>query len=202
VPLSSVWKDMWDAMRQMVLRMVVDILLELASYGFDKIGTIFQRESDNATKQNWYVVPMVSSPNDTSVSNAISNRTFTSAVDYWLAHANASIRDTNFGQNTKICEYSSCAPSSLICTTPPSTPLVSPFVLEIFQNIMMVDGETSPRIAAIIDWEFSSPGATSTFAQYPLFIADHPLWEDDNPLRKRNVRDQEQRLMCLCKRLR
>ena len=55
---------------------------------------------------------------------------------------------------------------------------------------MMVDGETSPRIAAIIDWEFYSPRATSTFAQYPLFIADHPLWEDDNPLRKRNVRDQ------------
>src|ERR1700733_10325048 len=96
VPLSSVWKDMEDAKREILLRMVVNILLELASHRFDKIGTIFQQESDDTTKQEWYVAPTISTPYDTSVSNAISSRTFTSAVDYWLAYANAnleSIRD-------------------------------------------------------------------------------------------------------------
>jgi aminoglycoside phosphotransferase (APT) family kinase protein len=40
VPLSSVWDDMGDAKREIVLREIVDILLELASHRFDKIGTI------------------------------------------------------------------------------------------------------------------------------------------------------------------
>ena len=55
---------------------------------------------------------------------------------------------------------------------------------------MIVDSDTSPRIVAVIDWEFSGPYPTSSFAQYPLFVVDHPLWEDDNPLRQRNVHDQ------------
>src|ERR1700735_795915 len=99
---------MEDAKGEIVLRMVVNILLELASHRFDKIGTIFQRESDDATKQEWYIAPTFSSPYDTSVSNAISSRTFTSAVDYWLAYANAnleSIRDTDFGLDGKIYDY-------------------------------------------------------------------------------------------------
>jgi hypothetical protein len=108
VPLSSVWKDMEDAKRDILLRMVVNILLELASHRFDKIGTILQRESDDATKQEWYIAPTFSSPYDTSVSNSISSRTFTSAVDYWLAYANAnlkSIRNTDFGLYGKIYDY-------------------------------------------------------------------------------------------------
>lgn len=31
---------------------------------------------------------------------------------------------------------------------------------------------------------------TNSFAQFPLFIVDHPFWEADHPLRPRNVRDQ------------
>ena len=106
VQLSSVWDHMEDAKREIVLWMTVDILLELASHHFDKIGTIFQRQSDDATtKEEWYVGPAVSSPRDTSASNSVSSRTFTSAMDYWLTYANAnlkSISDTNFGKDTKI----------------------------------------------------------------------------------------------------
>jgi hypothetical protein len=198
VPLSSVWKDMEDAKRKILLRMVVNILLELAYHRFDKIGTIFQRESDDATKQEWYIAPTFSSPYDTSVSNAISSRTFTSAVDYWLAYANAnleSIRDTDFGLDGKIYDYGhawfmrSIIPAlynpSLDATGFPIRP--GDFHS---QNIMIIDDDKSPRISAVIDWEFSSPHATSSFAQYPLFIVDHPMWEDDNPLRERNGRDQ------------
>ena len=42
----------------------------------------------------------------------------------------------------------------------------------------------------MIDWELSSTLSTSSFAQYPLFIVNHPAWKDDNPLCARNIRDQ------------
>ena len=198
VPLSSVWDDMEDAKREIVLRMVVDILLELACHRFEKIGTIFQREADDATKQEWYVASMVSSPHDTSVAKATSSRTFTSAVDYWLANANAnlqSICDTNFGNENKIYEYAhawfmrSIIPALYDSSLDAAGFPICPGDFH-SQNIMIVDSDTSPRITAVIDWEFSGPQPTSSFAQYPLFIVDHPLWEDDNPLRQRNVRDQ------------
>ena len=31
---------------------------------------------------------------------------------------------------------------------------------------------------------------TPSFSQYPLFIVDHPQWEDDHPMRPRNIQDQ------------
>ena len=55
---------------------------------------------------------------------------------------------------------------------------------------MIVDADTSPRISGVLDWDSSCPYPTSSFAQYPLFIVDHPFWDNDNPLRPRNVRDQ------------
>jgi hypothetical protein len=44
-----------------------------------------------------------------------------------------------------------------------------------------------PRITAIIDWESSATSSTITFAQYPLFIVDHPAWDDEGPLRERKL---------------
>jgi len=137
VPLSSVWDDMGDAKREMVLREIVDILLELASHRFDKIGTIFQRQSDN-TKEEWYVAPTVSSPRDTSASNSVSSRTFTSTVDYCSPMPTQTSRAFVIPILARILRYismamhGSCAPLSLHCTTPPSMPLVFPYVLEIF----------------------------------------------------------------------
>ena len=55
---------------------------------------------------------------------------------------------------------------------------------------MIVDADTSPRISAVIDWESCGTDGTSSFSQYPLFIVDHPAWEDDHPMRPRNIRDQ------------
>lgn len=59
-PLSSVWdNDMEDGKRDVVLRQVVDIFLELASQRFDKI--LFQRESDSgidSTQQGWYITSL------------------------------------------------------------------------------------------------------------------------------------------------
>jgi Phosphotransferase enzyme family len=202
VPLSSVWNDMEDAKRENVLRQVVDILLELASQRFDKIGTLLQREGDrdSTAKEAWYVAPMVRSPDDTSVAKAIPSITFTGTIDCWVAYADAnleSIRNSNFGSETKIYQYGhawfmrSLVPAlynpSLDVTGFPLCP--GDFHS---QNIMIVAADTSPRIqvAGVIDWEFSGTHGTSSFAQHPLFIVDHPQWEDDNPLRPRSVRDQ------------
>ena len=54
---------------------------------------------------------------------------------------------------------------------------------------MIVDADTSPRISAVIDWEFSCTHGTSSFSQYPLLIVDHPIWDKDH-LFVRNIRDQ------------
>ncbi|KIM43577.1 hypothetical protein M413DRAFT_42188, partial [Hebeloma cylindrosporum] len=41
VPLVSVWDDMDDERRRIILRQVIDILLELWSQRFDKPGPLF-----------------------------------------------------------------------------------------------------------------------------------------------------------------
>lgn len=55
---------------------------------------------------------------------------------------------------------------------------------------MVTDVESSPRITAIIDWEFTEATYSSGYSLYPFFIVDHPAWDDDDPRCERNVRDQ------------
>jgi hypothetical protein len=43
VPLSSVWNDMDDDKRQVILRQVIDILLELWSHRFDTKGALLKK---------------------------------------------------------------------------------------------------------------------------------------------------------------
>ena len=196
VVLSSIWDDMEDSKREIVLRQVVDILLELASQRFDKIGMLFQQENPTDPKNAWYIMPYIGPPDEITVLSL--SKTFTSVTDYWLAYANTqlkSIYDARFGDDTKIYEYSQTwIMRSLIPALYDPTLDISGFPLSPVdfhsQNIMIVDADTSPRISAVIDWEFSRTHGTSTFAQYPFFIVDHPLWDDDNPIRERNIRDQ------------
>jgi hypothetical protein len=56
--------------------------------------------------------------------------------------------------------------------------------------MMVTDIKSNPRVTAVIDWGFSATVATSTFAQYPLFIVDHPVCDDSHPLRPRNIQGQ------------
>ena len=205
VALSSIWDDMEDSKREIVLRQVVDILLELASQRFDKLGMLFQRESHTDSKNSWYIGPTIPGPDGTTV-HASPSRTFTSIIDYWLDYANTKLKtiyDSRFGDATKIYEYShSWFLRSLIpALYNPSLDITGfPLCPGDFhsQNIMIVDADTSPRISAVIDWEFSGTHGTSSFAKYPLFIVDHPLWEEDHPIRPRNIRDQAtfNSLMC------
>ena len=86
-----------------VLRQVVDILPELASQRFDEVGMLFQRESHSDPKNAWYIMPYTGPPDDTTVHSQF--KTFTSAIDYWLAYANTQLKtiyDTRFGDKTKI----------------------------------------------------------------------------------------------------
>ena len=195
VTLYSIWDDMEDSKREIVLRQVVDILLELASQRFDKVGMLFQQEGHTDTKNSWYIMPYIgpSTPDDKALS-----KTFTSVVDYWLAFSNAKLKtvcDRRFGQSTKIFEYNTrwFLRSLIPSLYDPSLDIAGfPLFPGDFhsQNIMIVDADTSPRISAVIDWEFSCTHGTSSFSQYPLFIVDHPAWRDDHPLRQRNIQDQ------------
>jgi hypothetical protein len=195
VALSSLWDDMEDSKRKIVLRQVVDILLELASQRFDKIGMLYQQDSN---ERAWYIAPIVPSLHDSIALQAVPPTTFTSGVDYWLAQANAnltSIRNTDFGHDTKIYEYGHAwfLRSLIPALYDPSLDTAGfPLCPGDFhsQNIMIVEADTSPRISGVIDWEFTGTQPTSSFAQYPLFIVDHPRWEDGHPLRQRNVQDQ------------
>ena len=60
------------------------------------------------------------------------------------------------------------------------------------QNIMIINADTSPRISAVLNWGFSGAQGTSSFTQYPLLIdrVDRLQWEDDHPIRPRNIQDQ------------
>ena len=110
VALSSIWDDMEDSKREIVLRQVVDILLELVSQRFDKIGMLIQQESYTDPKKAWHIMPYIGpstpGPDDTTV-KALS-KTFTSVIDYWLAYANTKLKtiyDTRFGHDNKLYEY-------------------------------------------------------------------------------------------------
>ena len=76
VALSSIWDDMKDSKREIVLRQVVKILLELASQSFDKLGMLFQQESHNDLKDAWYICPSIPGP-DNGIVQASLSKTFT-----------------------------------------------------------------------------------------------------------------------------
>ncbi|KIM89456.1 hypothetical protein PILCRDRAFT_95266 [Piloderma croceum F 1598] len=200
VPLSSLWDDMEDDKRDEVMRQIIDIILDLYSQRFDKIGALFKAPDDG--KEAWHIRPMSyildPDPNDTVADQIASSTAHTSSIDYWLAHTNAymqHIADENFGTDNKPDAYAQawflrslipafCDPSLDVKGFP-----LSPSDFH-SQNIMITLSESHPRITAVIDWECSSTSPTSSFAQYPLFIVDHPAWESDHSLRSRNARDQ------------
>jgi hypothetical protein len=199
VALSSIWDDMEDSKREIVLRQVVDILLELASQRFDKIGMLLRQESHTDSKNAWYIGPMIPDPDDDITEQAFPcNKIFTSVVDFWLARANHNLKtiyDADFGAAQNIYRYGHAwFMRSLVPALYDPSLDISGFPLcpgdFHSQNIMIVDADKSPRISAVIDWEFSGTVGTSSFSQYPLFIVDHPQWDDDHPIRPRNIRDQ------------
>ena len=82
---------MEDSKREIVLRQVVKILLELASQSFDKLGMLFQQESHNDLKDAWYIGPSISGPDNRIVQASLS-KIFTSIVGYWLVYANTKLK--------------------------------------------------------------------------------------------------------------
>ena len=203
VTLVSVWDDMNDDSRRIILRQVIDILLELWSHRFDKKGVLFKKPGGGKGKDGWYVesasVLRVPGPDDPAGSRYdLVTTSYAHGADYWLAFANANLHDVcneTFGSDVKAYSYAQAwfMRSLIPALFDPSVDAhgcpLSPGDFH-SQNIMITDVDANPRITAVIDWEYSGPEFATNFAQYPLFIVDHPAWEDDNPLRKRNVQDQ------------
>ncbi|TFK31466.1 hypothetical protein BDQ12DRAFT_739997 [Crucibulum laeve] len=198
VPLCSVWDDMDDSKREVVLQQVIDILLQLSSLRFNSIGALMK--GDGVTKPTWHIVPMsiVKDPYGSAVLSTTSHRTYTSALDYWVAYANAKLQriiddhfgDDNWGDYTMFWFMRSLIPSLYDSSLDASGFPITPGDFH-SQNIMITDTDSpSPCISAVIDWEFTVTLPTSSFAQYPLFIVDHPFWEADHPLKTRNMQDQ------------
>ncbi|KAJ3513461.1 hypothetical protein NLJ89_g2933 [Agrocybe chaxingu] len=198
IPLVMVWNDMDDTKREAILRQVVEILLQLSSLRFDSIGALFKR--DTASGPEWYIAPSAKILSDEVFTYSPEGmaRTFTNAFDYWIAYASRNMQrvDAKHFGCMKSLNYSLAWLHRSLIPSIYDTSLDAkgfPLIHGDFhlQNIMVIDTDTpSPRITAIVDWEFTSTVPTSSFAQYPFFIIDHPIWEDDHPLKPRNVRDQ------------
>ncbi|KAG8946599.1 hypothetical protein FRC03_001333 [Tulasnella sp. 419] len=200
VPLTELWDDMDDRRRHAVLVQVAEIYVELFSHRFEHIGSLFMRDENG--QPTWYIDRMVIMPDPeahSTITSGVLSKTFRSAFDFWTEFANGRLRAsraTAFGLDNRKYEYMhmwilrSLIPS-LFDTTLDTTGF--PLCPGDFhtQNIMIVDGDTNPRISGVIDWEWSRTLPTSSVAQYPLFIVDNPHWEPDDPMRERNVRDQE-----------
>jgi hypothetical protein len=199
VSLGSVWDDMDDSKRHAVLCQIVAIILELSSQRFDKIGALFKR--DGVGKDAWYIKPMlyILDPDDPTPYLLASSVTYTNGASYWLALASANIQsindDDHFGASSKADGYAQAwFLRSLVPALCDNSLDITGFPLQPgdfhSQNIFITDVDSQePRVTGVIDWEWSSALPTASFAQYPLFIVDHPLWPDDHPLRKRNVHD-------------
>ena len=94
-----------DSKREIVLRQAVDILLELASQRFEKLGMLFHYESHTHPQEckvhsSW--------TDDTTAHPSLVSMTFTSIVDYWLDYANTELKiiyDTQFDHAGKIYRY-------------------------------------------------------------------------------------------------
>ncbi|EJC99876.1 uncharacterized protein FOMMEDRAFT_170389 [Fomitiporia mediterranea MF3/22] len=196
--LAVEWDKMPDDKREIVLRQVADILLELASHRFDKIGALVKGEGEG--RDAWKIEPLscVCDPDGEDYDPNASEKTYSSGTDYWISKCNdklKNIHENDFGSENKLYNYSfiwflrSLIPALYDATLDESGFPLMPSDFH-SQNIMVMDVETSPRITGVIDWEFCSTACTSSFAQYPFFIVDHPAWRDDHPQKPRNVRDQ------------
>ena len=106
VALSAIRDHMEDSKREVVLRQVVDILLELAFRLFGKIRMLFQQESRTNPKNAWYIGLTIPRPDDSTLQESLS-KTFVSVqvIDYWLAYSNNKLKtiyDTQFGGANKV----------------------------------------------------------------------------------------------------
>ncbi|KAJ1560524.1 hypothetical protein HK096_008311 [Nowakowskiella sp. JEL0078] len=197
-PLSSSWNDMDDEKREIVLQQVVDMLLELSTQRFDKIGALFKRQENG--KDTWYLKPeSVICPPEVPEGSDPAGSLYTSGTDYRIKKSKTKlekIRENNFGSPSKAYTYTQAWFMQSLIPSLYDNSLDTkgfPLIAGDFhsQNIMVEDADTKPKIVAVLDWEFSATIPTSSFAKYPFFIVDHPLWDVDHPLKPRNVRDQE-----------
>ncbi|CAA7266320.1 unnamed protein product [Cyclocybe aegerita] len=168
IPLVKVWNDMDDTKREVILRQVVEILLQLSSLRFDSIGALFKRDTPSGPE--WYIAPSAKTLSDEVFTYSPEGmaRTFTDAFDYWIAYASRNMQRLDakhFGCMKSLSYSLAWLHRSLI----PS----------IYDTSLDVKG------FPLIHGDFHSQNI-----MYPFFIIDHPLWEDDHPLKPRNVRDQ------------
>ncbi|KAJ7599857.1 hypothetical protein C8J56DRAFT_812763 [Mycena floridula] len=187
VALSSIWDDLADEKREKVLGQVVEILLDLSEQRFSQIGALFRRK-DSADQ--WEI------RSESEITpTAMDTLLYRDSVSYWTASATKdmnNISETNFGAPAKEYEYAqawfmrSCVPELYDARDDLNGFPVCPGDFH-SQNIMVDD---DLQITGIIDWEGSGTFPQASFAIHPFFIQDHPMWDDDHLLRKRNVRDQ------------
>ena len=199
VQLSSIWDDMVDEKRIIILRQVVDIILQLSSLRFDQMGALFK--GDGPTNSQFYINPIapILDIEDQAFLSQATSKTYSNALDFWVTCVNLALEqidNDHFGSECKSHDYArTWWLRSLIPTVIDTSLDAQGFPLQHgdfhSQNILVADFDTpSPRISAVIDWEFTSTEATSCFAQYPLFIVDDPLWDVNHPLKSRNLKDQ------------
>ncbi|KAE9396562.1 hypothetical protein BT96DRAFT_1021270 [Gymnopus androsaceus JB14] len=169
IPLASVWEDMDDVRRHIVLQQVIDILLELWSHRFDKKGALF---NDADGSLGIHSSTLLEDPDDIGTRHCLQTTSYSHAADYWLAYANANLHDIDeslFGSDLKPYDYAMAW-------------FMRSLVPALFDTSIDVHG---------------CPLAPGDFHSQNIMITDpksshpyHPAWDEDHPLRERNIRDQ------------
>ena len=167
--LVHFWDNMSNTQRDIVIRQVIDILLELSTLRLDNIGSLFESGGGS-----WCIEPFPENDD-------VPQRTYTSGTVQFLAIANVSLHKilhNRFGYIGNEFDY----PRHWFMR-----PLIPSFYDDALdvkgfppmhgdfhsQSIFIIDVDTRPRITTVIDWDNTGTTATTFFAQYPLFIVDH-----------------------------
>ncbi|KAF8880612.1 hypothetical protein CPB85DRAFT_1420852 [Mucidula mucida] len=188
VALVEIWDDLSDERRDVILRQVVEMIVDMYSQRFDKIGTLSREEASG----EWVIRAAPAQ-----------GKTYSSGTAYWIDYATQRLstileKDRSRGA---IYEYAHVWwMRSLIPSFYDDSLDVDGFPLmhDDFhsQNIFVVDADSDdPRISCVIDWDDTRTLCTSSFAQPPFFMVNHPRDDPDEEKTqvraRRNARDRE-----------
>ncbi|KAF8880615.1 hypothetical protein CPB85DRAFT_1567500 [Mucidula mucida] len=185
IALVEIWHDLSDDRRDVILRQVVKIIVEMSSQRFDKIGSLSREGGE------WVIQAAPAQ-----------GKTYSSGTGYWIAYATRRMA-TIFEEEgcNAIYEYAHAWwMRSLIPAFYDDSLDVDGFPLMHgdfhSQNIFIVDADSdAPRISCVIDWDETRTLCISSFAQPPFFMVDHPMddfdEEETQVKSRRKARDRE-----------
>lgn len=188
VSLSKVWDDMLIEQKEQVLRQIVDIMVQLFSLTFPKIGSL-----DHTADGSYVVGPLISRPFiiEERGTMDLDRGPWATTQDYLAAAARREISFLNMHQAAAMATIPEMLQTDIpvICDTfehlaqlasafSPKDPELERCALkhtDLLRNLL-VDGT---RITGVIDWECAGTYPAWSCAEYPSWIIDDSESKDN-----------------------